>query len=468
MKHERLIVIGFCWLLLTLAWLCSMIEITTLVSYRNCFTAGELFAWVTANGYEVNDIVGYCLRYVWPYWTICSLIYIGLCWGVWRGMRSEKRGIRITTYIVSICLLIPFAAPFVPHNLLAEVLCVRHQIKMIEKHKGDNAYFIYNAYPADTIATKQVYVLSIGESLRYENISLNEEYERKTMPLLAKQGNLCLYTNYYANATLTQHALPLLLCGVEAEDFTEHYSRKTIAKAMSEAGYRTALISHKAQLMNNDYHNYLAADFDTVVMVAHDSLITPALETLLKKEERLFVVTHYLGNHMFYTNRKEEDLIWRPDYNADRNVESDSLFLNAYDNSIRYTDKMLSRELEVLKKQEGVCGWMFVSDHGEYISERVSGHGHTYNPTKNEYHVPLIVWTNEQYRETYPTKSENVQRHKDEAVCADHVFWSVLDMAGVKIDEELQQDGMSIFGDTLLPHTRNLLLPNGRSIIDLN
>ena len=287
------------------------------------------------------------------------------------------------------------------------------------------------------------------------------------MPLLAQQEHLCCYSDYYADATLTQHTLPLLLCGVEAEDFTEHYSRKTIAKAMSEAGYRTALISHKAQLMNNDYHNYLAADFDTIVMVAYDSLIAPTLEELCEKEERLFVVTHYLGNHMFYTNREEEDLIWRPDYNADRNVESDSLFLNAYDNSIRYTDKMLSREIEVLKKQDGLCGWLFVSDHGEYISERVSGHGHTYQPTKEEYHVPLMVWTSEQYRKTYPAKIENVLRHKDEPVCADHVFWSVLNMSGVRIDEELQQEGMSIFGDTLLPHTRNLLLPDGRSIMNL-
>ena len=297
---------------------------------------------------------------------------------------------------------------------------------------------------------------------------MNGSYPRQTTPQLTQQTNLCLYSDYYANATLTQHALPLLFTPASTSDFNRHFNCKTIAAAFHETGFRTALISHRAQLMNNGYHDYLARDFDTVIFVDHDSLIAPEIIRIARSHEKMFIVTHYLGNHMFYTNRPEDCLVWHPDYNADLKAKSDSLFLNAYDNSLLYTDRLLNKEIETLKQMHRLAAWLFVSDHGEYISLKVSGHGHTYHPTKEEYHVPLMVWYSDEYNEAYSNKVINVIKHKDEPICADRVFWSVLDMANIRIDSTHQQEGMSIFGDTLLPHRRSLLLPDGKSVLELD
>jgi len=464
MRSKNKILFFGLWLLLTIVWLCSLIEITTLVSYRNPFTAGELFAWFTANVYETNDILRYCLRYVWPYWVACSLIYVGGCYVLWQAVSSAKRWAKAIACLAIVGLLLPFCAPFVPHNLLGEVICVVKQISILREHEDDNAAFSYHAARTDTTSQKEVYVLSVGESLRYSNISLNGEYQRETMPLLAHQEDLCLYSDYYATATLTQYALPMLLCGVDAEHFFSHYARKTLAAAFHEAGFRTVLISHRAQLMNNRYHNYLTRDFDTVLMVEHDSLIAPRLETLCNENHKLFVVTHYLGNHLFYTNRTDTDLIWRPDYNVDHGANSDSLFLNAYDNSIRYTDRMLNSEIDVLKSQDCMGAWLFVSDHGEYVGAKVSGHGYTYSPAIEECHVPLMVWTSKAYQAQHQDRVTNVVKHKDEPVSADYVFQSVLDMAGVSIAD---RTGKSVFATDLPTESRFLLLPDGRTIVQL-
>lgn len=453
---------------MTIIWISSMIEVTILVSYHQPFTAGELMAFVTANQYETNDILGYCFRYVWPYWIICSLIYLFLCWWGWRSVHKKSRKGMWLVGLLLLVLIIPFFTPIFPHNLWGETLCMVTQLRYLKEHKNDNTGFTYRAIKTDTSKQKEIYVLSIGESLRYLNTSLNGEYERETMPKLSLQNNLYLYSNCYANATLTQHALPMLLCGVAPKHYREHYKRKTLAAAFNEVGYKTVLISHRAQLINNGYHDYLANDFDTIVYVEHDSLIVPIMRLCCETENKLFVVTHYLGNHMFYTNREDDDLIWRPDYNEDKNSTNDSIFLNAYDNSIRYIDKLLNHEIEVLKEQKGICCWLFVSDHGEYICSHVSGHGHTYHPTKEEYHIPLLVWINNEYHTNYYIKVQNMIKHKDKPICADHVFWSVLDMAGVKIRSSMIQDGMSIFGDTLLPYKRQLLLPDGKTIMNLN
>ena len=455
--------------LLTAECLAALIETTTLVSYGNWFTSGEMFAWITANRFETNDIVSYCLRYVWPYWIVCSLIYSGI--GVlvgWLVIEKDGRKARYTAIGIIVVLAVPFVLPGVTDSLAHEIACVARQIRNIEKRQNDNDVFRYNAVRQEPVAGKEIYVLSLGESVRYKNLSLNGTYNRETTPLLGKQTDLVLYSDYYTDATLTQHALPMLLTDAQTDDFEKHFGRKTIAAAFSEAGFKTALVSHRAQLMNNGYHDYLAKDFDTVIFVRHDSLIAPQIANLAKKNEKLFVITHYLGNHMFYTNRTEDCLVWRPDYNADPKAPSDSLFLNAYDNALLYTDRLLDKEIETLKQTKDICAWLFVSDHGEYISPKVSGHGHTYHPTKDEYHVPLMVWYSDEYKEAYPEKVANLIKHKDAPVCADHVFWSVLDMADIRIDSTLQQEGMSVFGDTLLPHRRTLLLPDGRSVLTLD
>lgn len=467
-RGQKIGILSLLWILLGAIWLCSMIELTTLVSYHYFFTAGELFAWVTANGYETGDITQYCLRYVWPYWALCSLICAIGAWLIWRCVQSENGKRIYLCAAIEAILLIPFVVLPLPCNIVRESIYVRQQIRNIRIHYNDAQTFKFNAYRKTPMGHPEVYVMAIGESVRYANWSLNSFYPRRTAPHMEQQSNLCLYSDYYANATLTQHALPTLFSPATADNFNDHFKYKNIASAFSETGFRTALVSQRAQLMNNGYHNYLAQDFDTIVWVEQDSLIAVAVTNLAQKEEKIFIITHYLGNHMFYTNRAEDCLVWRPDYNVDPKAHSDSLFLNAYDNSLLYTDRLLGECVDALNQIDKTCAWLFVSDHGEYISPRVSGHGHTYHPTKDEYHVPLMIWVSDEYADTYPEKVANMIHHKDEPVCADHVFWSVLDMADIHIDSTLQQEGMSIFGYTLLPHQRALLLPDGKSVMDLD
>lgn len=461
---KRVIAILSIYGLLLCIFFLSLIEVTTLVGYHNFFTAGELFAWITANPNETSDIAQYCMRFILPYYVICLLAFALIGWGIWSLIRNSKT---IIAGSIVLLLLLPFVIPSSPANIFKEGYYVWRQIRNIRQHWNDNIYFKYNATRSHVPDQREIYVLAIGESVRYKNISINKNYDRETTPLLSRQTNLCLYSDYYANATLTQHALPMLLTGITPNHFEEHFKRKSIAAAFYEVGFKTALISHHAQLMNNGNHDYLAKDFDTLVFVAHDSLIALEINKLAKSNEKLFIVTHYLGNHLAYTNRTEDCLVWRPDYDADPTVNNDSALLNAYDNSLLYTDRMLSEAIESLQEAKCIAAWLFVSDHGEYINGNICGHGFSYSPQKDEYHVPLMVWYSDEYKEAYPNKVANVKEHKHESVCADYVFWSVLGMTNIRIDKALQQEGKSIFEEQLKCNDRNLLLPNGKKTIKL-
>ena len=272
--------------MLSIAWLCAMIELTTLVSYQHFFTAGELFAWVTANPYEVGDIAGYCMRYVLPYWIICTVVFISACFLIWRCVNRGGRKQIWVCCAVQCLYLLPFTALPLRSNIVREATYVYRQIKNIAVHQNDSQSFSYQACKKDSLESAEIYVLAIGESVRYKNWSLNGIYERETTPMLAQQSNLCLYFDYYASATLTQHAIPLLFTPAIVDNFNDHFQYKSIAAAFSEAGFKSVLISHRAQLMNNGYHDYLAQDFDSV-----SPQIVSALAALL---QLMWALSNYL------------------------------------------------------------------------------------------------------------------------------------------------------------------------------
>ena len=55
-----------------------------------------------------------------------------------------------------------------------------------------------------------------------------------------------------------------------------------------------------------------------------------------------------------------------------------------YDNSILYTDYILSSIIEHINRPNTVSAFMFVSDHGEEIAKGGAGHGGNCTPTIQE------------------------------------------------------------------------------------
>ena len=110
--------------------------------------------------------------------------------------------------------------------------------------------------------------------------------------------------------------------------------------------------------------------------------------------------------------------------------------LNAYDNTILYTDYLIHSVIEELKSvQNRRCCMIFVSDHGESLGENnlyMHGVPMAMAP-KEQIEIPFIVW-----------QSDNTLKIKDlDKVGQYHIFHSVLDFLG--IDSPIKDENMSIF-----------------------
>ena len=315
---------------------------------------------------------------------------------------------------------------------------------------------------------REVYVLLIGESLRYDHISIGGVYSRPTMPMIEQLPNAVSYTDYYTTGVFTMYAVPMLITRAEPETFASHYSERGVQQAFAETGFKTLWLTNEAQIVSDGVSHYMARGAE-IVKAKHDMDIPQLLDSVLQEtDSSLFVIINLWGNHQFYWNSQTAAARYYPDITTTKAVHGEEMYVNSYDNAILCTDSVIAAITSCLQRKDIIAQWIFTSDHGEGpIGNNGGAHGYTC-PTSGEYHVPLMVWYSDEYKEAYPEKVANVIKHKDEPVCADHVFWSVLDMADIRIDSTLQQDGMSVFGDTLLPHRRTLLLPDGRSVLTLD
>ena len=111
--------------------------------------------------------------------------------------------------------------------------------------------------------------------------------------------------------------------------------------------------------------------------------------------------------------------------------------LNAYDNTIVYTDYILSKVIDDLKElKEYKSALLFVSDHGESLGEKnLYMHGLPMSiAPKEQYEIPFIVWLSDNsLKQVKPNKM----------ITQNYVFHSVLNF--LNIESPIYNKEMTIF-----------------------
>jgi len=466
------------WIVFTVLFVFSIIEIIhTIVYYGDIASAGYIRSLFMTTPYEADGALSTIIRQNIVNIVLLASYYLGtsillLCF-------QWKQKIGLTG--LGIILLIALAAfgtemiqgntmnniiRHVPWNVYTQSAEAIRQVHERNNNIGKNDDFVYGAVRDSIPAGKEIYVLVIDESLSYSHLSIGG-YSRETTPNLERMQNVVSYTNYTAPAVFTMYAVPLLLTPSTPSTFADNYSMKGVQQAYKECGFATYWITHAGQLVNDGESSYVADGVDEIISVQNDSCVPTVIDSLARKHDKLFMIVHLWGSHQHYANATQTISRYTPNRLQSKEVCGRDLFVNSYDNTVLYTDSILGALTNVLEQQNAIAQWMFVSDHGEGdIGEKGGAHGYTI-PQESEYHVPFIIWYSNKYKDAYPKKVTNIWRYKNKSIYGDCVFWSVLDMAGVIINRDLLQEGMSIYGDTLLPHKRELLLSDGKSILTL-
>ena len=137
---------------------------------------------------------------------------------------------------------------------------------------------------------KEIYVLYIGESVRYENLTVSG-YHRDTTPLLASLDNLVLYTDYYTTANLTMYSVPQIVTRATPDDYNLSYKERSIVKPFKECGFKVFVIG--SNIMATTPHLTAGCDGIIHLPATEDARMGGMVDSLASHHDKLFVILHF-------------------------------------------------------------------------------------------------------------------------------------------------------------------------------
>ena len=292
---------------------------------------------------------------------------------------------------------------------------------------------------------REVYVMVIGETARAENFGILG-YDRPTTPRLEAAEGVVAFREAYTQSNTTHKSVPMLLSAASAVDFYRVYSQKGILAAFGEAGFHTAFISN--QRPNHSFIDLLGGEADVCRFLKEemvcdtcdtnvpDGALAHELAALIEGTQgNLFVVLHTYGSHFRYNERYPALMRrWSPDGPDDAVASNREALVNAYDNTILYTDHLLGDIIDTLASTGTSAAMLYASDHGENIFDDERGlflHASP-RPSAHELHVPMIAWTSARHRQLHPEVTAALEDNSERRVITSaSMFHTMLHLGGV-------------------------------------
>ena len=330
-----------------------------------------------------------------------------------------------------------------PANVFYNLGFAANKLKKISQYPNTSKEFSFQATKKEVnSADREIYVMVVGETARPDNWGLYG-YERETTPNLAKDSSVVHFNDVMTQANATHKSVSILLSAVCAENYNEIYNQKSIVSAFNEVGFTTIYISNQAE--NGSFIEYYSKEADHVDFYRSnyskknclDEVLVDRLKHYIDSipNEDLFVVMHTYGSHFNYRERYSDEFAqFLPDDLIRIDPKNRATMINAYDNSILYTDYILHQIGRVLEESDSQSSYIYISDHGEDILDDSRGrflHASP-NPTYYQLRVPLLTWFSTKYQEGQPHVIEAARANSAKPLSSNVVFHTMLDIAGVE------------------------------------
>ncbi|MDD3064331.1 MAG: phosphoethanolamine--lipid A transferase EptA [Massilibacteroides sp.] len=286
---------------------------------------------------------------------------------------------------------------------------------------------------------KSVVVLVIGESARSQNFSLYG-YDKNTNPLLSKIKDL-YHFNATSCATYTTAGVKGILEHTRTDDLYEILPNYLYRNNVDVVWRTTNWGEPPVHIKDYQNRDVLKANCKGEGCNYDEILLTGLKEQIASsKKNKVLIILHTSTSHGPTYSKKYPPRfeVFKPVCNS---VElgncSHQELINAYDNTIVYTDYILYNIIEDLKQlKEYKSAMLFVSDHGESLGEKnLYMHGVPLSiAPKEQYEIPFIAWVSD-------NSAKQLKHNK--ILSQNHVFHSVLNFLGIQ--SPIYDEKMNIF-----------------------
>lgn len=340
-----------------------------------------------------------------------------------------------------------------PVNVCYNLVLAIERSNATAKYEQTSAGFSFNASSVHPADSSEVYVLVIGETARAASFGIYG-YNRDTTPLMKHIPGLTAFNHALTQSNTTHKSVPMLLSAANASNYDRIYRERSIITAFREAGFHTAFFSN--QKPNHSFIDIFGMEANDWKFIKNgpqgasntpdEELLPLIAKKLSEGHKKLFIVIHTYGSHFNYRERYPSSMaFFKPDDATEAKAVNRPQLINAYDNTIRQTDRLLAEIISMLGKSGAMSAMLYTSDHGENIfddSRKLFLHASPV-PSYYDLHVPFIVWTSQSYITEFQniTKSLTTNRTKDVENSVT-TFHTMLHLAGIKT--KYRRDSLSV------------------------
>jgi lipid A ethanolaminephosphotransferase len=291
-----------------------------------------------------------------------------------------------------------------------------------------------------------LFVLVVGETARARNSSLNG-YGRQTNPVLAAR-DIVNFPRAQACGTSTEVSLPCMFSPFGRRHYDEEkiQAHESLLHVLARVGFKVLWRDNQsgckgvcqglpAEQLDQSRVDSLCADGQCL-----DEIVLNGMERIVRDGQgNLVVVMHLLGSHgpAYYKRYPPAFKRFTPACETqDLRHCSQVEIVNAYDNSLLYTDFVLGKVIDFLERAQAThdTAMLYVSDHGESLGEGgLYLHGVPYSiaPAVQK-DVPFVVWLSAAFRRDFGIDPECLRKRAAQPVSHDNLFHSLLGVLDVR------------------------------------
>jgi lipid A ethanolaminephosphotransferase len=383
---------------------------------------------------------------------VAFLVALGVFWMSFQDIASLTRNHKQLRYMIN-----PFNSVYAVTLLtVGQAAQATKPLRVI----GEDAKLL-NAPTSE--ATAPLVVLILGETARAANFGLGS-YARDTTPQLRQlqtQGDLVYFSDVKSCGTSTQASVPCMFSHLGKSAYESSKDRyESVLDVLQRAGLAVLWL---------DNQSGCKGVCDRVPNVATTALKVPEYctsgecldEVMLhelpkqlaaldpaKRAKGTVVVMHQMGSHgpAYYKRSPTAMKPFQPECSSHalQNCPPEHI-VNAYDNSILYTDHFIAKTVKWLQTQSRPTALMYLSDHGESLGEKgLYLHGMPYSlAPKEQTHVPMLVWLSKPLQKERQWGMNCLQAQSAKALSHDHLFHSLLGLA--QVSTQLSKPELNLF-----------------------
>lgn len=377
--------------------------------------------------------------------------------GMFEGRRIERA---IKAMVIFLCISAFFyptqgrfghmSSQYTPYSIFKYfMLDAKHRLgnKVIQKNDMTSRYKLDYAEhnPVDV-------VVILGDSMQVNCLSANGYGKRRNMPFIGAAKNVVSFSK-------SMKSKDFFMPDMFLRNRSNGYSIKetSVVSVFRKMGFRTSVISsyprgseeqsmmnvifseaehilyraHAAASLNKDSKDLMDQHLiDIMSAQIHDNL-----------DKSHFFILHTQGNRWPYHRLYPRDFAYfHPECTSSTPSNCSSFELrNSYHNSIRYTDYVLKRVLDLLEKRDAIV--FYVSSEGSEL-EGLSKRYAESNYNMDGGNPAMFVWASSKFINKRKDNFSYLAQHKDKIVSMENIYHTLLGCVGV--ESQIIDQGLSM------------------------